>query len=80
MEILHKIIMGIAFISGAGLITAVTMQTSKAESFSAAMGGDSGQFRKGSKEEMLDKATKLAAIVWIAACALNFVFWHFSSK
>lgn len=81
MDILHKILMGIALLSGLGLITAVTLQTNKAESFSAAMGGgDSGRFRKGSKEEMLDRLTKVSAVVWIVACALNAMVWFQMSK
>jgi protein translocase SecG subunit len=81
MDILHKVLMGIAVLSGIGLITAVTLQTNKADSFSAAMGGgDSGRFRKGSKEEMLDRLTKLSAIVWIAACALNAMVWFQMKK
>lgn len=81
MEILHRVVMIIALISGVGLITAVTMQTTKNQGFSAAMGGgDSARFRKGSREEMLDRATKIAAIIWICACALNFVFWHQAAK
>ncbi len=76
MQILHMILMGIALVSGIALVTAVTLQTNKAESFSAAMGGgDSGRFRKGSKEEMLERLTKVSAIVWIAACALNYLVW-----
>jgi protein translocase SecG subunit len=81
MEILHKVAMGIALLSGLGLITAVTLQTNKAESFSAAMGGgDGGRFRKGSKEEMLDRLTKISAVVWISACALNALIWFQMSK
>ena len=46
------------------------------ESFSAAMGGgggDASRFRKGSREEMLDRLTKAAAIVWISAAALTYI-------
>ena len=73
MQILRYVFMGIALVSGLALIIAVTMQTNKADSFSAAMGGggDSGGFRKGSREEMFDNITKYAAIVWIVALAAN---------
>ncbi|MGE5531225.1 MAG: preprotein translocase subunit SecG [Bacteroidota bacterium] len=78
MHVLQSIFMVIAIISGIALILSVMMQTNKAESFSAAMGGggDQGRFRKGSREEMLDRITKYAAIVWISACALNAIFWY----
>ena len=77
MHIVQTIIMIIALISGAVLVASVTMQTSKADGFSAAMGGtESGRFRKGSREEMLDRVTKVAAIIWIISCALNAVMWY----
>jgi protein translocase SecG subunit len=79
MEVLKYIFMSIALISGIALIIAVMMQTNKAESFSAAMGGgggDQGRFRKGSREEMLDRITKYSAIVWIVSCALLAIVWY----
>ena len=78
MEALKYVFMSIALLSGIALIISVMMQTNKAESFSAAMGGggDQGRFRKGSREEMLDKITKYAAIVWIVSCALLAVVWY----
>ncbi|MHB8995714.1 MAG: preprotein translocase subunit SecG [Armatimonadota bacterium] len=78
MQVLQSIFMVVAVISGIALIVSIMLQTSKAESFSAAMGGggDQGRFRKGSREEMLDRITKYSAIVWILACALNAVFWY----
>lgn len=78
MHILQIIVAATALLSGIILITAVALQTSKAESFSAAMGGagDSGRFRKGSREEMIDRLTKYSAIVWIVACAINAVIWY----
>lgn len=79
MQVLSVIFMVIAFISGIALILAVMLQTNKAESLSAAMGGgggDQGRFRKGSREEMLDRLTKYSAIIWIIACALNAIVWY----
>jgi protein translocase SecG subunit len=78
MQVLQSIFMVVAIISGIALIVSVTLQTNKAESFSAAMGGggDQGRFRKGSREEMLDRITKYSAIIWILACALNAIFWY----
>lgn len=80
MDVIRTILMIIATISGLALIIAVALQTSKAESFSAAMGGggDSGRFRKGSREEMLDRVTKLSAIVWISSAALYYVVYALS--
>lgn len=79
MHVLQIIFMVIAFISGIALVLSVMLQTNKAESLSAAMGGgggDQGRYRKGSREEMLDRITKYSAIVWILACALNAVLWY----
>jgi protein translocase SecG subunit len=78
MSVFQIVVGVIALLSGIVLITAVTLQTSKAESFSAAMGGagDSGRFRKGSREEMLDRVTKYAAVSWIVACAINAILWY----
>lgn len=78
MQVLKIIFMAIAIVSGLALIISVMLQTNKAESFSAAMGGggDQGRFRKGSREEMLDRITKFAAIIWIVSCALLAVVWY----
>lgn len=76
MHVLQVIVMVVALLSGIALIASVALQTSKAQSFSAAMGGDSGRFREGSKEEMLSRITKVAAIVWISACVLNAVLYY----
>ncbi|MEN6304643.1 MAG: preprotein translocase subunit SecG [Armatimonadia bacterium] len=78
MQVLQAILMIIAVISGIALVAAVAMQTSKAESFSAAMGGagDAGRFRKGSREEMLDRITKYSAIVWISSCVLYAIVYY----
>lgn len=79
MQVLSAIFMIIAFLSGIVLILAVMLQTNKAESLSAAMGGgggDQSKFRKGSREEMIDRLTKYAAVIWIIACALNAVVWY----
>ncbi len=60
-----------------GLIATVVLQTSKAESFSAAMGGtDASQFRKGTREELLARLTKYFAIGWIAAVTIGAVLWY----
>lgn len=78
MQVIQIMLMIIAVISGVALVIAVMLQTSKAESFSAAMGGagDSGRFRKGSREEMLDRVTKYSAIVWISACVLYAIVYY----
>lgn len=81
MDVIRVILMVIATLSGIALIAAVAMQTSKAESFSSAMGGGSGdtsRFRKGSREEMLDRVTKYSAIIWISTAALYYVVYAIS--
>ena len=78
MDVIRAILMVIAAISGIALIVAVALQTNKAESFSAAMGGgggDASHFRKGSREEMLDRLTKYSAIVWISTAALFYIVY-----
>ncbi|MFP4248873.1 MAG: preprotein translocase subunit SecG [Armatimonadota bacterium] len=67
----------ISSILGIALIVTVVLQTSKAESFSAAMGGtDSSQFRKGTREELLARLTKYFAIGWIISVALMSILWY----
>lgn len=62
-----------------GLIITVVLQTSKAESFSAAMGGtDASQFRKGTREELLARLTKYFAIAWIIIVSIGAVVWYHS--
>jgi len=82
MHVFQIILMIIAMISGVALVVAVAFQTSTDQSFSAAMGGggaDPSKFRKGSKEEMLDRLTKYSAIVWIVSCAIYAVM-HYAVK
>ncbi len=65
----------VAAVSGLALILSVMFQTSKAESFSAAMGGGGsgadGRFKPGSKEEWLYKITKVSAVVWLISAVLS---------
>lgn len=70
-------LVAICVVSGVGLIVSVCLQTSKAESFSAAMGGaDTGQFRKGTREELLARLTKYLAVTWIVASTLSAIVWY----
>ena len=60
-----------------GLIASVVLQTSKAESFSAAMGGtDASQFRKGTREELLARLTKYFASAWIISVTVGTILWY----
>lgn len=69
----------ISTVLGLALIVTVVLQTSKAESFSAAMGGtDASQFRKGTREELLARLAKYFAIGWIVAMAIMAVIWYHS--
>ena len=71
------IIKVISTVMALGLIICVVLQTSKAESFSAAMGGaDSGSMRKGTREELLARLTKYFAIGWIAAVLIGAIVWY----
>ncbi|MEA3401217.1 MAG: preprotein translocase subunit SecG [Armatimonadota bacterium] len=66
-------------VTALGLIVSVVLQTSKAESFSAAMGGtDASQFRKGTREELLARLTKYFAIAWIVSVSVGTVIWYYS--
>ena len=68
----------IAAVSALGLILSVVFQTSKAEGFSAAMGGGGSEsrFKPGSREEWLYKLTKVFAIIWILSCLFMAYFWY----
>jgi protein translocase SecG subunit len=56
----------IALLSGVALIASVLLQTTTAESFSASLGGqETSRFQKGSRDEMLEKVCKVAAVVWV---------------
>lgn len=67
----------IASLSGLAIIIAVVMQTSKADGFSAAMGGgDGARFREGSKEAWLDKIAKVGAVIWVIACLIVAILWY----
>ena len=68
----------IATVSALGLILSVVFQTSKAEGFSAAMGGGGSEsrFKPGSREEWLYKLTKVFAIIWILSCLFMAYFWY----
>ncbi|MBD3291760.1 MAG: preprotein translocase subunit SecG [Armatimonadia bacterium] len=67
----------ISSLLGLALIVTVVLQTSKAESFSAAMGGtDASQFRKGTREELLARLTKYFAIAWVIAVTAIAIIWY----
>lgn len=66
----------IAVVSGIALILAVLFQTTTAEGFSASLGGqETSRFQKGSRDEMLDKVAKIAAISWILVSLLVAILW-----
>ena len=68
---METVFMIIAFVSAIVLIISVMLQDSKSAGFSAAMGGsDTGQFSKGSMEELYDRITKVSAVVWILSCTV----------
>jgi protein translocase SecG subunit len=67
----------ISLLSAIALIVSVMFQTSKAESFSAAMGsGSETRFKPGSKEEWLYKITRVSAITWIVSLLIMSIFYY----
>ena len=67
----------ISLISAVGLILSVMFQTSKAESFSAAMGsGSETKFKPGSREEWLYKITRVTAVLWIFSLLITAVWYY----
>ncbi len=68
----------IAILSGVAIIVAVALQKTKADGFSAAMGGGSDMTRHtpGSKEAWLDAVAKYASIIWVLACLAVAILWY----
>ena len=68
----------VASLSGLAIIIAVMLQTSKADGFSAAMGGgaDASRFKEGSREAWLEKIAKVGAVVWVLACLVVAILWY----
>ena len=65
----------LACVSGVGLIISVLFQTTTAEGFSASLGGqETSRFQKGSRDELLEKACKICAIVWILSMLFVAIF------
>ena len=68
--------MVLACVSGIALILAVVFQTTTAEGFSASMGGqETSRFQKGSRDEVLDKVARVAAISWILVSLFVAILW-----
>jgi len=77
MSALMYVVQAIALLSGVALVVSVMLQTSKAESFSAAMGtGSDTRFKPGSREEWLYKLTRVSAIIWIVSCLVVAVLYY----
>jgi protein translocase SecG subunit len=69
----------VCMLSGIILIASVVMQTTKADGFSAAMGSgssDASRFRKGSKEDLLERVTKASAVVWLVFMVIAAILWY----
>ncbi len=73
-----NVAVAVAVLSGLAIIVAVVLQKTKADGFSAAMGGGSDITRHtpGSKEAWLDMVAKYAAIVWVLACLVVAIIWY----
>jgi len=69
---------GVAVVSGLAIIVAVALQKTKADGFSAAMGGgaDTTRHTPGSREAWLDALAKYAAIIWVLACLVVAIMWY----
>ena len=69
---------GIAVLSGLAIVVAVVLQKTKADGFSAAMGGgaDTTRHTPGSKEALLDAVAKYAAVIWVLACLVVAIMWY----
>jgi len=68
----------VAILSGLAIVVAVALQKTKADGFSAAMGGGSDTTRHtpGSKEALLDAVAKYASIIWVLACLVVAIMWY----
>jgi protein translocase SecG subunit len=67
----------ISLVSAIALILSVMFQTTKAESFSAALGsGSETRFKPGSREEWLYKITRVSAITWIISLLFMSIFYY----
>ncbi len=67
----------VCVVSGIALILSVMLQTTKADSFSAAMGaGMETRFKPGSREEWLYKITRVSAVFWMVTCVLTSYLWY----
>ncbi|MBM3476459.1 MAG: preprotein translocase subunit SecG [Armatimonadetes bacterium] len=66
----------IAILSGGALIASVLFQTTTAEGFSASLGGrETSRFQKGSRDELLEKVCKVAAVVWVLSMLFVASVW-----
>ncbi len=66
-----------AVLSALAIIVSVMLQKTKADGFSAAMGGsDTTRHTPGSKEEWLDKIAKVAAVIWVISCLAVAILWY----
>jgi len=73
---MKEAVMILAALAGMALTAAVLAQTTKAEGFSASLGGsDTSRFQKGSRDEMLERVATVAAIVWLGACLAVSLIW-----
>ena len=74
---MFNVTVAVALLSGLAIVVAVMLQKTKADGFSAAMGGsDSTRHTPGSKEEWLDKIAKFSAVVWVLACLATAILWY----
>ncbi len=66
----------LAIISGIAIIVAEALQTAKADGFSVITGMDSARFQPGTKEYMLERITRVAAVTWLLSCIAYAYLWY----
>jgi protein translocase SecG subunit len=68
----------IALLAGAALIVTEAMQPAKSDGFSVITGMASSRFQQGTKEFMMEKVSRYAAVVWMLSCASYSYLWYHS--
>ena len=68
----------IAALSGITLIIAEAMQSAKSDGFSVITGMDSARFQPGTKEYMLERIARYAAVIWIVSVVVYAYLWYHS--
>ncbi|MBC7289066.1 MAG: preprotein translocase subunit SecG [Armatimonadetes bacterium] len=68
----------IAALSGIALIVAEALQSAKSDGFSVITGMDSARFQPGTREYMLERIARTAAVIWILSVVVYAYLWYHS--